>query len=146
MISTLGGILDEMEQGVYNFTKDGKCSGCGECCSNYLPISSSEKKEIKRYIEKNGIKECKHNAYFLAKQPEMDMTCPFLDDSKKDKKCTIYAVRPKICRVFQCNIPPSEIKENKIAFMQTHEPVDMRAEFFGEESIFEKIFKGAMFY
>lgn len=32
-------IMDEMESGVYDFTVDGECSGCGACCSNFLPIS-----------------------------------------------------------------------------------------------------------
>lgn len=137
-ITTLGAILDEMENGVYDFAENGKCIGCGQCCSNYLPISSREKKEIRRYIEKHGIKENKAKANFLAKQPEIDMTCPFLDNSKPNDKCEIYEVRPQICRIFQCNIPPSKVKVNKELFHKKYMPVDMRAEFFGGESIFKK--------
>ena len=28
-----------------NFTKNGKCSKCGSCCSNFLPLTQSEIKE-----------------------------------------------------------------------------------------------------
>lgn len=37
MIGTLQQAYEDMESGVYDFTKDGKCSGCGQCCMNYLP-------------------------------------------------------------------------------------------------------------
>lgn len=48
MIGTLQQVYEDMEHGVYDFTKDGKCSSCGACCSNYLPLSSGEIKEIRR--------------------------------------------------------------------------------------------------
>jgi len=51
MIGTLQQAFEDMERGVYDFTKDGKCSGCGQCCSSILPLSSSEIKEIRRYIK-----------------------------------------------------------------------------------------------
>ncbi len=105
MIGTLQQIYEDMEHGVYDFTKDEKCSSCGACCSNYLPLSSGEIKEIKRYIKKHHIKEQKHMiAPTVA--PVFDMNCPFLDMSKEKDKCTIYDVRPKICRCFIYNQPP----------------------------------------
>ena len=52
MIGTIEQMIKDMEHGVYDFTKDGKCSSCGSCCSNYLPLSSKELKEIKRYVKK----------------------------------------------------------------------------------------------
>lgn len=52
MIGTLQQIYEDMEHGVYDFTKDEKCSSCGACCSNYLPLSSGEIKEIKRFFSK----------------------------------------------------------------------------------------------
>lgn len=61
MIGTLEEAMKDMKYGVLDFAKDGKCSGCGRCCSNYLPISSKEIKEIKRYIKKHHITKQKHN-------------------------------------------------------------------------------------
>lgn len=131
MIVTLQQAFEDMEHGVYDFTKDGKCSSCGACCSNYLPLSSGEIKEIKRYINKHHIKEQKH--IIPTTEPTLDLTCPFLDDSKEKDKCTIYPVRAKICRTFQCNQPPSKVRENKEQFWRTRKPCDMRETFFGEE-------------
>ncbi len=62
MIGTLQQAFENMESGVYDLTKEGKCSGFGQCCSNYLPLSPSETKEIKRYIKKHHIREQKHFA------------------------------------------------------------------------------------
>ena len=132
MIGTLQQAFEAMESGVYDFTKDGKCSSCGACCANYLPLSSSEIKEIKRYIKKHHIREQKHTIVPTV-DPVFDMTCPFLDKSREKEKCTIYSVKPKICSVFQCDQPPSKIRENKELFWRTRKPCDMRETFFGEE-------------
>lgn len=56
MIGTIEQMIKDMEHGVYDFTKDGKCSSCGSCCSRYLPISEKELKTIKRYVKKHHIK------------------------------------------------------------------------------------------
>ena len=50
-VGTLAEVYKDMENGVYNFCKDGRCIGCGKCCSDLLPLSSKEIKEIKRYIK-----------------------------------------------------------------------------------------------
>lgn len=85
MIGTLQQAFEDMERGVCDFTKDKKCSDCGQCCSSYLPLSSSEIKEIKRYIKKHHVKEQKH--IVPTTSPTLDLTCPFLDDSKEKDKC-----------------------------------------------------------
>ena len=84
---------------VIDFTVNGECSNCGECCSNLLPLDDVEVRTIKRYIKKHRIKES-HSGIPL--NAEIDMTCPFLDNSKVHK-CRIYHIRPKICRFFICN-------------------------------------------
>ena len=131
-VGTLAEVYKDMENGVYNFCKDGRCIGCGKCCSDLLPLSSKEIKEIKRYIKKHKIKECKH-IYPTNKPVDYDLTCPFLDDSRSCDKCTIYEVRPQICRVFQCNQPPSKVKANKKVFWRDRQPCDMRQVFFESE-------------
>lgn len=130
MIGTLQDVFRDMESGVYDYTKDGKCIGCGKCCSNFLPLSQKEIKAIRQYVRKHNIKEHRHLPPTL--EEPIDMTCPFLDESKQMNKCDIYEVRPQICRVFMCNQPPSKIKGNKEMFMQAHSPCDMRKTFFGQ--------------
>lgn len=122
-------IMRDMEHGVYDYTKDGKCSGCGACCSALLPVSEKEVREIRKYVKKHHIKEHKHFA--PTTETTLDLTCPFMNDDKEKDKCEIYPVRPKICRVFICNQPPSKVKENKEIFWRTRIPVDMRDTFFG---------------
>lgn len=125
-------IYNDMEKGVYNFCKDGKCIGCGSCCSNYLPLSAKEIKDIKRYMRKYHIKEFKH-IFPTSDGISIDMTCPFLNDSKDCDKCMIYSVRPMICREFQCNKPPSKIESNKKMFWKNRKAFDMRETFFSKE-------------
>lgn len=129
MITTIKQTINDMERGVFDYTQDGRCSGCGQCCSNFLPLSDREIEEIRKYIKKHHIAEQKH--FVPTAKPTMDWTCPFLRDEEPKEKCAIYPIRPKICRVFQCNQPPSKIKENKELFWKTHKACDMRETFFG---------------
>ena len=43
-----------------NFCSDGECSGCGNCCSNCLPVTADEIKIIKAYISRHNIKPENH--------------------------------------------------------------------------------------
>lgn len=120
-------LLHDMDNDVYNFTKDGKCCQCGECCSNILPISEKEAETIRKYIKKNNIKECVH--IVPLNNAQHDLTCPFLDTSKKSEKCTIYPVRPKICREFICD--SNQRKRNGSSLIGQRVAVDVRETFFG---------------
>ena len=59
--------------------------GCGECCGPVL-CSEDEFARIRRFIAERGI----------AAVDRGKMTCPFL----REGRCTIYAVRPFVCRLF----------------------------------------------
>lgn len=121
-----------MEDNIFNYTKDGKCSGCGNCCSNLLPMSQKEVDVIRRYIKKNGIKECKH--LLPVATPVFDMTCPFRDNG--EKICTIYPVRPEICRQFICD-SEKRAKHNRKLLGQTRNMLLVREEFFGDDDVNE---------
>ena len=109
---------------VQDFTNGGKCSNCGKCCSNLLPLSNQEVNRIKAYIKKHGIKEQRHNV-----ANGVDMTCPFRDEA--NKKCLIYSIRPAICRHFMCNQSFEDIQRNKLNYHKINRVVFMRSEFFG---------------
>lgn len=131
MIATIEQALEDMQHGVYDFTKDGKCVGCGNCCSNLLAITQGEIDRIRRYIKRNHIKEQKHTYPApLANPPVFDMTCPFLDDSKPKDKCVIYDVRPEICVCFNCH-SMDDARNDEVLFAEHIFPVDMRETFFG---------------
>lgn len=129
-----------MEHTVTDFTKDGKCSNCGQCCSNLLPLSAQEVNRIKAYIRKHGIKEQRHNVMM-----GYDMTCPFRDEA--NRKCLIYEIRPAICRQFMCNYKQEDLMRAKQAFHNINRVVFMRSEFFGnmeDEKFFSEFINGGV--
>lgn len=119
--------IEQLNDGTFDLTDNGKCTGCGECCSNLLPMTNEEITTIRKYIKKHNIKENKH--IFPLANHLIDMTCPFLDDSKKCDKCKIYEVRPKICRDFSCR--PSDRPPIDIAWGMKCRLVNVREEFYG---------------
>ena len=115
---------EDMKSGVYDYTINGECSNCGECCTNLLPMSKKEVARIRRYIEKHNINEQHHNVMYA--DVHFDMTCPFRSDVQK--KCLIYDVRPQICRSFRCD-HPTEFDDE--LFSEDRNPVLMREMFYG---------------
>ena len=118
---------EQMNAGLYDFTDHVKCSCCGQCCSDFLPITDKEIAKIKEYVKIHDIKAHSH-CNFLAMNV-FDLTCPFMDSSK-ELKCTIYPVRPQICKMFSCH------KENRkgipAKFALSAHAVSMRQTFFGK--------------
>ena len=123
-----------MNQEVKNFTENNKCSNCGSCCTDFLPLSNAEKARIGNYVKRHNIKEQRHN--FLS---GIDTTCPFRDDL--NKKCLIYEVRPSICRTFICNADKEYLMKNKAEHLKKNSTVCMRAEFFNSKE-YDVLFGG----
>lgn len=128
VISFLESVRKGMDDNIYNFTKDGKCSSCGNCCSNILPMSQKEIRTIRDYIHKHHIHECNH--VIPVAKDTYDMTCPFRDNGKQI--CTIYPVRPEICRLFICD-SEKRAKYNRKLIGQTRTVVAVREEFYGDD-------------
>ncbi len=80
-------------------TKNGQCSNCGKCCSNMLPLTRTDIRRIRAYIEKNHIRPHWHMS--TTTSTGEDITCPFRNDA--EKRCEIYAVRPAICKIYRCD-------------------------------------------
>ena len=120
-------MIKDFNNSTYDFTKKGKCTGCGACCSNLLPMTDDEIVVIKQYVKANNIKEQSHIVAPLA-TPTIDLTCPFLDDSKSCEKCAIYEVRPKICRDFICD--PKQRPKVDLQWGLKCKVVNVREEFF----------------
>ena len=104
--ASLDEFWNDVKHGVYNFTKDGKCVSCGNCCTALLPVTKEELKTIKRYIKRKHIKPIVHS-----EKADIDLTCPFRNDV--EKKCNVYEVRPQICRDFKCDKPQKMIDGTK---------------------------------
>lgn len=121
-------LFNDAAHGVYDCTINGKCSGCGDCCSNILPITKKEITEIKEYIKEHDIKRQEHRAFYLRKDT-LDMICPFCDINK-ELKCTIYPVRPSICKIFLCS---NAAKRDVHLSNAGRKNINMREVFFGED-------------
>lgn len=133
-MSLIEQVSRDMDENVYDFTQEGKCSHCGKCCSNFLPLSQKEVMTINNYVVNNHIKEYKSMLPLAG--PVIDGTCPFLDRDKKEEKCRIYPVRPLVCRKFICNkeLRPGWTKEE---ILEDRKIVDMRKMFFADK-VFKK--------
>lgn len=130
MIGSIEDIRRDVKHGIYDFTDHGICSGCGNCCSNLLPMTDAEIKTIRRYVIKHSIKPQEHKMFFLS-EPVADLTCPFLDNSKEKDKCKIYPVRPQICKSFNCRKQAEGIMPNLTRAMFEARPIDVRHTFYG---------------
>ena len=130
-ISRVSEFIDaSVTNNIKDFTHGGECSGCGNCCSNFLPLMDSEISRIRRYVKKHNIKP--HRIVAPTAEFLIDATCPFLDKTKSDNKCKIYHIRPYICKCFCCSDKGSIIKYLNDKTLMTNEfnVVDMRMTFF----------------
>lgn len=75
-----------------------ECKRCGWCCkSNYTNIDQNEIVDIIKYLGTDF--DAFYNTYMeqTAVENYLKRPCPFLSE---DNKCTIYSVRPKVCREY----------------------------------------------
>lgn len=94
--TTITEIIRNIAEGNVKITDNsicGNCSKCGECCTNFLPVTQKEIYEIQKYVIKNNIRPQKQ---MLIMQNRL--SCPYYDG----KKCLIYKARPLICKEFYC--------------------------------------------
>ena len=79
-------------------TCNGNCSRCGDCCGLFVPFNDDDVTNIKQYVKKYNIKPFdridRATGAFKAH-------CCFYDEV--NKVCTIYEVRPYVCRDFICS-------------------------------------------
>ena len=101
------------------------CSGCGNCCSNLLPLSLCEIQDIKAFILEHNIQPVQHEKIFDG----YDASCPFLSE---DNRCNIYDIRPLICKVFTCNRKAPKKKQALKLCQENRELCNVRGTFFGD--------------
>lgn len=118
----------DMPERVTDYTVNGKCSNCGACCSDFLPLSRDEIRRIQAAVEKRHLKEHRD---VMSMGKTLDLTCPFRDNVKK--RCDIYDIRPAICREFICNDGEEKIRANKMKYHRLNQVVTLRGFFFGNK-------------
>ena len=127
---TLGNTFSSFNDEMIDCTVNGECSQCGGCCSNRLPLTDSEIRSIKHYINLHKIKP--HVVGIpIANTSIIDITCPFLATDRQTNRCNIYEVRPSICRKFLCTQKGFEDYFNDEEFMKEERHIiNMRETFF----------------
>lgn len=93
---------------VYNAIPKSTCPpGCGKCCGILYP-SLAEIAQIKEWLKER-------NRPFIEFHMMVGIDCPYLD---KTKGCSIYPVRPYLCRILgvavDCQCPTRECKPSKM--------------------------------
>ena len=111
--------------GITDYTCNGKCSCCGQCCGDILHLSRKEIKRIRQYVKDHKIQPTAKNIFVT-----YDNTCPFRDNA--NKKCKIYEVRPDICREFICNLKKEDIYNNRERNNNSRLARSMRQLFFND--------------
>lgn len=94
-------IIDNIVNNKIKITDNSVCghySKCGECCTNFLPVTQQEVNTIQEYVIKNKIRPQKQMLVMGNR-----LTCPYYNG----KKCLIYEVRPLICKEFYCYKKPN---------------------------------------
>ncbi len=135
----LGRITDiDPKRDYSNNCKDGRCSQCGECCADLLPLSPDEIKRIKAYMKAHPVK-MHHRNYPIMQNQYADLTCPFRNNA--EKKCDIYEVRPQICRSFICSKTMEHAIGERDLVSKDRVTRSMRNEFFGDHSTLDLVEK-----
>lgn len=112
-----------------NYCKNGVCSNCGECCSDILHLDEEEIQRIDEYMKEHKITPAPYREIDNGKET-LDTGCPFRNNVMK--LCTIYPVRPEICRIFKCNRSAKEAAKVRDLNNYNKLPRSMRLVFFNE--------------
>jgi len=74
-----------------NIPQHTRCTNCGECCGP-VPITKDEVEKISDYMKEHELPR-----EVVSRSHKM-LECVFRDSRKK--RCSIYPVRPLVCRLF----------------------------------------------
>lgn len=80
-----------------DFTCNGICSKCGECCGAILPLDQEDVDKMSDYVLENKIHSITATLIMQNK-----LQCPYYTGNK-EKGCAIYPARPKVCKLYKCD-------------------------------------------
>lgn len=106
--------------------------GCSNCCHLNVDVTADEArvlrhrlpedKELKKRLRKQSKVTDRYNFHYIL--PRADSACVFL----KDHQCSVYDVRPMVCRMFYVNSPAEHCNWEKYPHTQTQQFVDLKLE------------------
>lgn len=92
-------------------------AGCGYCCAVPVDVSIVEAARISLYLKK----ELRDDPLFVAEK-DKNQPCPFLG---ADSKCSVYPVRPIVCRLFGSFDSWHPCRDGKRHYIHSHASQDM---------------------
>lgn len=95
--------------------ENGNCNGCSECCNVFVPITKKELKLLKRLLTKKVLKRYKKSKDDYS----INCKCPF----STDKGCSIYNLRPSICKQYHCK---KELSKRDISEFKSSEDLPIK--------------------
>lgn len=95
---------------------------------------------IKAYIKQHNIRPV-HHGEPMEDTASIDLVCPFLNDKGVVMSCTIYPVRPVICRIYKCDQTDEEtaekldeeFKKGTVTLTDMSHEINVGSTFFPEE-------------
>lgn len=96
-----------------------RCSRCGSCCTDILPLSAEEKEQLREYAGKHP-RILRHRHTDARK-------CIFLRRLIWRTRCAVYPVRPAICRVYDCGKPDDMLLSEWQEYLNGRSPESMYA-------------------
>lgn len=127
---------DELQTGLearyLNKCIGGKCSGCGDCCTDLLPLTQKEVDRLREYAIAHDLRA--HTQMPFYESGGVDLTCPFRNQITG--KCDVYEVRPHICRLYICSKQTRQatIERNRWTFSKGVSTRSLRYEIFGDRT------------
>lgn len=87
--------------------ENGNCNGCKDCCTLITPVLSEEFIFLKKKLKKKHLRQYLKNQLSVKSEDisGLDISCFFHIDGK----CSIYNVRPIVCKKFHCR---EDLREN----------------------------------
>jgi Fe-S-cluster containining protein len=87
-------------------------------------MTDKEVDKIKDYIKQKNIKPCNHIPPLTMPGTAIDFLCPFLNTNEEREKCTIYEVRPTICKAYVCSDESAMAVKNRLTQSEFEELSD----------------------
>ena len=81
------------------------CFRCGECCKNEVVILTTQEAlllESKLGSILQGTTIVKNGEIFFLWDLKLTKGCPFIKNNEKGFFCSVYDVRPSMCRMYHC--------------------------------------------
>lgn len=126
-------VVDAGETYENHCDKNGKCSNCGRCCSDLLPMTRDELQRLKDYAKRHHLIEHRERPFFDPNA--IDMSCPFRNN--ETRRCDVYPVRPQICRQFLCSKPKEQSFAARDELHKTRSVYSLRSQVFGNDEIIQ---------